>query len=354
MSDSKISALFTIINRAKDLGSYSVANLAFSCLIDLALDFEKELHFIWEKSSGNDDEDIYYDLLSISDGIRSVCIPAPLLNKPLVFRSLCDKEEERKEHTRSIKKWILEIEDWEKVISSLKQQILEIFPNAEKLKEKYLATSQIIPCEEKAFNIKVEVAKNTTFAKVEATGEERQIYLRPHLGFKSFVEVDWNSGNYTISGSLNNSFQSVVKSDGDPQWIWYYVHSQLQTLKKGESRWLIGKGCDASSYYEIWVIKDQKAIIKPLKKQEGNKDTFWVSTTLDNYGPSNRYLYTDMGKTIKAYWGNSQAIKFVDISKTADIIGNVLNDTGDVYYDDRWLVWNRVALRYDMLRPAQH
>jgi hypothetical protein len=342
MSSNSISALLMIVNKAKELGSYSVANLAFSCLIDIALDLEKELHFIWEKSPGNDDDDIYYDLLVISDGIRNTSIPAPLLKKPEVFRSLCKKEEEKEEHNRSIKQWILEIE-FEEERLSLRQQIFSLFPNALELKEKYLVSSRKIHDEEKEFNRKVEVAKNTTFAKVEATGELRQIYISPTLGYSSFLEIPWDSHNYTIGGSINNP-QWVVKSDGNPQWIWYYVHSQLATLKKGESRWLIGKGCDASSYYEIWIVTDPTATVKPLKKQEGDNDTFWLS----NYEPSNNYRYTDTDR------GNPPAIKFSDIKETADIIQHISDNTGDVYYDDRWLVWNRVAQRYDLLISAQY
>jgi hypothetical protein len=353
VSTSKISTLFTILNKAKDLGSYRIANLAFSCLIDLALDLEKELHFIWEKSQGNDEEDIYYDLLVISDGIRSVCIPAPILKKPLVFRSLCKEEEDKEEHNRSIKEWILEVH-FEEEIGAMFQQILGIFPNALELREKYLEPQEYNTENEKVvFQKKLEIAKNTTFARVEATGKIRPIYISPQLEYSSFADIPWDS--YHIGGSTNNP-QWIVKSDGNPQWIWYFVHSQqLPTLKKGESRWLIGKGCDSSSDYEVWVIADPKAIPKPVKVEniDPDPDTFWVSTTLDEYEPSNNYHYQDTGKIVKAYGGNTFAIKFCDISKTSDILQYFPSNTKDPYYN-RWLVFNRIAKCYDMLRPAQH
>lgn len=351
---SNLSNLFSTINKVKDLGSYSVANLAFSCLLDLSLDAEKELQFIWEKSPGNDDDDIYYDLLVISDGIRRVCLPAPLLKKPLVWRDLCNKEVEREEHNRSVKEWILGVQDYESYVDYLKQGILDIFPNALELKEKYLSPSpsRNLHDEKKEFRRKVDIAKNTTYAKVEATGEIRSVYLCPELGFSSFPEVDWDSYRYTIGGSINN-LQWVVKSDGNPQWIWYGVDRQLPTLKSGESRWLIYKGCDSSSYYEVWVIKDPNAKVKPLKKQKNPNYKFWISTTLDEYRPGKNYQYTDTGKVLKDYWGSSSAIKFEDISKTGDILGFLPSGSSDPYYD-RWLVWNRIARRYDSLRPAQY
>jgi hypothetical protein len=120
-----MSRLFQIIDKAKDLGSYPLANAAFAALADHALDNEEQLHFVWEYSQTKcREEDLYYDLLFISDGLREACIPAPLLKKPSAFRSICKNERERRsdEHRRELTAPFISgkvVED----LKSLRQQI---------------------------------------------------------------------------------------------------------------------------------------------------------------------------------------------------------------------------------------
>lgn len=171
-TNNNLSVLFSTINKAKDLGSYSIANLAFSCLIDLALDLEKELHFVWEKSPGNDDDDIYYDLLVVTDGIRSACIPAPLLDKPLVFRSLCKKEVEKKYHHRNYDHLLkMTEEDVKNEVQKLVQKLFEVLPNCLDL-QKYL------------------VKKECTICKYRYDGSEIHCAVNP-LGYPSPKCKDW-------------------------------------------------------------------------------------------------------------------------------------------------------------------
>jgi hypothetical protein len=130
-----------LINSAKNIKEYSIANAAFACLLDEVLDrddlkiiYESQEDYLYNntdqgqylKSSINDNGDFeiarlwkyndddtswdkiptYYDLITISDGLRDVCIPVPLL-KPWIGKACFEDAKQRhnfiekREHNRS-------------------------------------------------------------------------------------------------------------------------------------------------------------------------------------------------------------------------------------------------------------
>ena len=139
-----IFSLFHVIDRAKNLSSYSVANLGFVALANAALDKEESLFLVWETCF---EEDIYYDLLVVSDGLRSACIPAPLLAKPNAWRSICKKEIPKQHHDRNIE-GIAVMSDFEikTNLNSLLKTILTITPDCQSLANKYLANKECQIC----------------------------------------------------------------------------------------------------------------------------------------------------------------------------------------------------------------
>jgi hypothetical protein len=144
--------LFGIIEKAKNVKSFDLANLAFATLLDEALNHPKELKFLWESDSCGDWRAYspslnYYDLAVISDGIRSACIPAPLLRDKYAkaFMSMSEIID-RKEHNRLLG-WDAfdKLPYLEAYLQSLLDELLADFPNAIALGEKYL--TQQSPCE---------------------------------------------------------------------------------------------------------------------------------------------------------------------------------------------------------------
>jgi hypothetical protein len=91
-----LSVLFSVIDSAKKLGSYAIANLAMACLLEEALDRPHQVKLLWETEYCNENWELYspnlnyYDIAVISDGIRSACVPAPILkdNVAKAFMSL--------------------------------------------------------------------------------------------------------------------------------------------------------------------------------------------------------------------------------------------------------------------------
>ena len=77
--------LFSIINQAKDLGSYEIANRAFAVLLAHAMRGDDLTLFI--DSDSDEPLNDYYALLSImgSKG-REACIPLPLVKSEVIFR----------------------------------------------------------------------------------------------------------------------------------------------------------------------------------------------------------------------------------------------------------------------------
>jgi hypothetical protein len=210
MSTSKMSIFFAIIEQAKKLGSYSVANQAFACLVDLALDFEKELHFIWQHSPGNDDEDSYYDLLVISDGIRSACISAPLLRKPSVFRSLCRKEEDREEHDRVFSYLIsLKEKEIKKELKKIRRKLAGTAPNAGELYRKYLVDTS---SDDEINSLGLNQALDRRRAEKEREREKEAAILATIEYERRKREEGVNNSCWSLDQSLKVNF-SILKED---------------------------------------------------------------------------------------------------------------------------------------------
>ncbi len=150
MNPSK-TALFSIIKKAKKLGSYSLANLAFAALIESVMDWESAIKFKWMVAPSAADEDyddiedgIYYDLLVISDGIREACIPAPLLRNPKAFREICGNEDVRSTSASSLDADIVAV-DTKKELENLRIAIEQV-ANAQESAHKYLAERECQVC----------------------------------------------------------------------------------------------------------------------------------------------------------------------------------------------------------------
>lgn len=99
----KVNALYTLIglaNKAKDLQEYKLANLTFG----LAISFLENEEFGLVYEDAGDSLSAYYDIVSISSADRSLCIPAPLLNKDVLAECLKKADRvERLEHNRQFK-----------------------------------------------------------------------------------------------------------------------------------------------------------------------------------------------------------------------------------------------------------
>jgi hypothetical protein len=144
--------LFQIVEESKNVKCFDLANLAFAVLLDEALNHPKELKFLWESDSCGDWRAYspglnYYDLAVISDGIRSACIPAPLLldKYAKAFMSMAEIID-RKQHNR-----LLDWESFEKIpvleiyLQALLGRLLQVCPSAIALGQKYL--KQPSPCD---------------------------------------------------------------------------------------------------------------------------------------------------------------------------------------------------------------
>ena len=88
-------SLFKLADRAKNLCEYRLANLTFGLAVVFLEDFEIKYEDAGSPLSA------YYDIVSISLNGRSLCIPAPLLDKDTLVECLKKgKIVERLEHNR--------------------------------------------------------------------------------------------------------------------------------------------------------------------------------------------------------------------------------------------------------------
>ena len=136
--------LFALIQAAKSLACYEIANIGFAVLLDQALEYPKAYQLIWESQENLPEEwqmfemlDTFYDLAVISDGLQQACIPAPLL-KPGVakaFMSLSSPDyKHQSNRVHSIQKWL----EADKAIKKLWDSLITAYPNTLELAEKYL------------------------------------------------------------------------------------------------------------------------------------------------------------------------------------------------------------------------
>ena len=165
-----LTALFNIIHSAKNIKEYSIANVAFAVLLDEVLDrndikiqyesqedYGYKLEFYDQVKSyidSNGDFSIlnywenidckwhemstYYDLVTISDGLRDACIPVPLLNQKVALACFEDAKERKnfiakREHNRSHSPNLPGQFDY------LLGQLEKICPNWRELANEYLA-----------------------------------------------------------------------------------------------------------------------------------------------------------------------------------------------------------------------
>lgn len=131
--------LFSTIDSAKNLGAYAIANLAFACLLEKSMELD-DLKFLWETQDNENWElynpdDNYYDIAVITDGLRSACIPAPLLRDDIAKGFMSRSEiVERREHNRKMSRVL----DSEKYVEELYGNLIRAYPNAVLLAIKYL------------------------------------------------------------------------------------------------------------------------------------------------------------------------------------------------------------------------
>lgn len=154
-----ISLLFTTIESSKKLGSYALANLAWGCLLELSLDEDKALKWVWETQEEQTEWRLYnstlnyYDLAVITDGLRSACIPAPILKDEHAkkFMKLATPKW-KEEHNRQVdaKKFLVA----EQELSQLFQKLMEDYPNAWELAEKYFEEPILLDFDEAAKKLK--------------------------------------------------------------------------------------------------------------------------------------------------------------------------------------------------------
>lgn len=149
----KVKALYALIklaNKAKDLQDYNLANLTFGLAISYLEDDEMDL--IYEDAG--DSLSAYYDLVSIILNDRSLCIPAPLLNKDTLAECLKKaKRIDRLEHTCQFK----DIDPADKVLqySKIVSRYLKILRNiddVERMIETALWVLDLPKGQKEAFN----------------------------------------------------------------------------------------------------------------------------------------------------------------------------------------------------------
>lgn len=145
----KIRAIHTLIglaNQAKDLGDYNLANLTFGLAISYLEDDEMDL--IYEDAG--DSLSAYYDIVSIILNGRSLCIPAPLLNKDTLAECLKKaKRIERLEHNRQYRQF--EKRSFNIIVSRY-LKILRCIDDIERMIETALWVLDIPKGQKEAFN----------------------------------------------------------------------------------------------------------------------------------------------------------------------------------------------------------
>lgn len=310
------SKLFNLVNQAKSIGSYALANLSFAVLIDLALDNEKSFSFEWEGDS-NDPDDYYYDLLTITDGLRSACIPAPLLKNPKAFREICDRETEIKWHRR---RGIVLKGGISKEAEKILNEILVLSPNAYALCKRYLDV-QLPSMDEIVQEIKnsqVEIKSNLlrqVIARDVLTKKEIIIWK----GDKDFHNIDWSVGDWTLQHLTDQHGDYIEEYDlvfQDASWAWHWVE-KIKCLEKGVDRLLIGQGSGDSPSYQLWEVQNPSAVpfhcIKPRSDDKQLQCKFSSLVGLSYCGKTKRFeleaIHKSGGKIIEKLSNSSRNLE---------------------------------------------
>lgn len=139
----QLTFLFKIIEAAKNVGCYKIANTAFACLLNLALDRD-DLKIIWESQDNSQEDEwenvephSYYDLVVISDGLRDACIPVPIIRPGYQKSCFLDAKErgnfwDIRYHHRSDRRCLPGQKEY------LEQMLVGAFSNCQELADKYL------------------------------------------------------------------------------------------------------------------------------------------------------------------------------------------------------------------------
>lgn len=320
--------LFSLINQAKSIGSYALANLAFAVLIDVALDNEKSLSLEWEGDS-KDSNDYYYDLLVITDGLRSACIPAPLLKSPKRFRSICNRETEKRWHQR---RGVILGGDIKKEAEKILNEILKAFPDAYVMHAKYL---------DKPLPLIGEITQEIRNAQIEIkSNSARQIIAKDFLtrkeiiiwkGGNDFHAIDWATGDWTLQHSTNR-YGDYINEYGlvfqNPNWAWHWVE-KLKCLEKGVDRLLIGKGSGNSHSYQIWEVQNPSAVpCGETKRPHNDKQLQREFSSLVglSYGKFKKFQLEDVekfgGKIIESLASKNSERFLVLKNKKLDVVIN--------------------------------
>jgi hypothetical protein len=145
-----ISFLFNLVGKSQIIHNYFLANLGFACLMNEKFANKKELKIIHESN----DEDDYYDLFVISDGIREVKIPLPLIknhNKLVEYCGSNNNSRWRRDNQEISIKNMEELSNLsiDNLIVQIKKdfdKLLELYPNCQRYARKYLADKDCTVC----------------------------------------------------------------------------------------------------------------------------------------------------------------------------------------------------------------
>lgn len=142
-NESSLALLFSIVNKAEELCSCSIANLAFVCLIEAALEYApREVRFLWASDSPKEyiTFPAWYDLAIISDGLRQASIPAWLLKEDFAKGLMQGSEVVCKDDFPSF----LPEANWQKLpnlineLNHLFDSLISVYPHALRLWDKYM------------------------------------------------------------------------------------------------------------------------------------------------------------------------------------------------------------------------
>lgn len=288
-----IGDLFRIIDEAKSLKVYSIANAAWCVLLDKSLDKSfKEIQFLYEDAG---DEGDYYDLATISDGLREACIPIPLLKPNIVkaFKEMSQKID-RKEHCRQYDKISFEIEYGEKIKDHIAE--IEAILNQKKSKLKNLASRISIPGIQELINKYLQPSQCGGKSDCKSCyyfANNNSILCGVHpMGYPSEACPDWELRS---DSSIINKFEENLK--------YYIKQEELNEEREKECKegWIKEK--------EVWCQGTTLALLPYAC------EIFWFSKTQKDY------------QTIHPSWVNER--KMIE-----DVIKNPipLKKEGDVYY----------------------
>lgn len=372
--------LFSLIERAKNLGNYQLANAAFAVLIDRALDVSsRKLRFEWEPHENSyDRESIYYDLFRISDGLRTACIPAPLLSKPMTLKSM-SVEVDPIEHRRSHKllKGILEAAQEmqrkdrnpdlhravERVsrpavddeLKGIKNRILEIEPNLSAIAAKYLASPSkgtgecaICPFFARDRN------QGAIHCTVHPSGHPNQQGCCPDFE----IAPDYDAGYATQRRAWRKMVSSVERQIVSlQQQISYEVYT-LQLIKER-----LPEVQAALLNFEAWQFEFYPVAPPIVPDTDSSSRTYYGNYFIGDNDPIvGKATFTPTGQFIplqmQYHYIKGEGFKTKVVPPPREVLGDSIGIKYDmVFYSDRLLSPEEVAVKYNQYwqdRIANH